>query len=73
MNDRQCGTCRWWEEKEKPARKVGKPDNYGFCHGAPPTASRTSPGRYDGKFPRTKPDDWCGMHASREVVPASDD
>ena len=73
MNNGKCRTCRWWKEKEKPRGRVGKPDNYGFCHGAPPTAYRSGPGSYPGKFPMTKPDDWCGMHAPREVEPASDD
>lgn len=61
--DRKCETCEWWKGEN---RKSGLPSRYGHCHGAPPIAM---PGIQDGRWPRTPPDEWCGLHKPKGDAP----
>jgi hypothetical protein len=57
----RCGTCRFWSEMD---------EGIGECHRAPPAlpateshvvaAVRMRQGIWDGVWPSTEGDDWCG-------------
>ena len=54
MPDRheRCGACRWWDQE----RYAGpKESGFGYCRGAPPSATETGMGR----FPIVGDQDYC--------------
>jgi hypothetical protein len=57
--DIKCKTCRWWLGRHDGPHDLGR----GECHGAPPTQRGEEYGRPILDWPRTRGDDFCGLHA----------
>lgn len=60
MTGRACERCEWWQKVPDLPPEVER----GECRAAPPAVLPME----DGVWPRTSPDDWCGMFRLREAL-----